>query len=153
MKRALCAISTDRICTDETLQRYLCEFEAITPNHLLIGHQNDKNSFANPTLHIKGLQNHCKTVHSCAYMFSNYWRNYYLPALTIGTKRTDSKINLSKNDLFKIKLRDVPRSHWPLGKILNTYPDSDGLLRVVKIKTPNGKLIRSSRSICVLEKF
>lgn len=103
----------------------------ITPNHLLIGHQNDKNSFANPTLHI----------------------NYYLPALTIGTKWTDSKINLSKKDVFIIKLRDVTRSHWPLGRILNIYPGSDGLVRVVKIKTPNGKLIRPSRSICVLEKF
>ena len=66
VKRALRAISTDRIFTDETLQTYLCEvesilnklpltpisndvhdFEAITPNHLLIGYQNDENSFPN----------------------------------------------------------------------------------------------------------
>ena len=61
-KRALHPISTDRIFTDETLQTYLCEvesiltkrpltpisndihdFEAITPNHLQIGYQNDEN--------------------------------------------------------------------------------------------------------------
>ena len=61
MKQALCAISTDRIFTDATLQTYLCEvesilnkrpltpisddihdLEAITPNHLLIGYQTDK---------------------------------------------------------------------------------------------------------------
>ena len=58
VKRALHAISTGRIFTDETLQTYLCEvesilnkrpltpisddihdFEAITPNYLLIGYQ------------------------------------------------------------------------------------------------------------------
>ena len=62
------------------------------------------------------------------------------------------KINLSKNDLVIIKSKDVPRSHWPLGRILDIYPDSDGVVRSVKIKTPNGELIRPSRSVCVLKK-
>ena len=98
MKRALRAISTGRIFTEETLRTYLCEvesilnkrpltpirdnihvFEAMTPNHLLIGYQNDENSFANPTHYIKGLQNHHKTVQSCANMFWKCWRNYDLP--------------------------------------------------------------------------
>ena len=172
VKRALRAISTDRIFTDETLQTYLCEvesilnkrpltpisddihdFEAITPNHLLIGYQNDENSFANPTHYIKGLQNHCKTVQSCTSMFWNCWRNYYLPTLTSRTKWTKSEINLSKNDLVIIKSKDVPRSHWPLGRILDIYLGSDGVVPSVKIKTPNGELIRPSHSVCVLEKF
>ena len=81
VKRALHAISTDKIFTDETLQTYICEvesilnklpltpisnnihdFEAIIPNHLLIGYQNNKNSFVYPMHYIKVLQNHCKTV-------------------------------------------------------------------------------------------
>ena len=122
VKRALRAISTDRIFTDETLQTYQCEvesilskrpltpisvdihdFEAITPNHLLIGYQNDENSFANPTHYVKGLQNYCKAVQSCTNMFWNCWRNYYLPALTSRSKWTKSEINLSKNDLVIIK--------------------------------------------------
>ena len=86
-------------------------------------------------------------------MFWNCWRNYYLPTLTSRTKWTKSEINLSKNDLVIIKSKDVPRSHWPLGRILDIYPGSDGVVRSVKIKTPNGELIRPSRSICVLEKF
>ena len=172
VKRALRAISTDRIFTDETLQTYLCEvesilnkrpltpisddihdFEAITPNHLLKGYQNNQNSFANPTHYIKGLQNHCKTVQSCANMFWTCWRNYYLPTLTSLTKWTKSEIKLSKNDLVIIKSKDVPRSHWPLGRILDIYPGSDGVVRSVKIKTSNGELIRPSGSVCILEKF
>ena len=64
-----------------------------------------------------------------------------------------SEINLSKNDLVIFKSKDVPRSHWPLGRILDIYPGSDEVVRSVKIKTPNGELIRPSRSECVFEKF
>ena len=120
VKQALRAISTGKIFTDETLQTYLCEvesilnkrpltpisddiFEVITRNHLLIGYKNNENSFANLTNYTKGLHNHCKTVESCANMFWNCWRNYYLPTWTSRTKRTNSEINLSKNDLVIIK--------------------------------------------------
>ena len=73
--------------TDKALRKYFCEvefilnkrpltpisddihdFETITPNHLLKGYQNNKNSYANPTHYIKGLQNHYKTVQYCANM-------------------------------------------------------------------------------------
>ena len=86
-------------------------------------------------------------------MLWNCWRNYYLPTLTSHTKWTKSEINLSKNDLVIIKSKDVPRSHWPLGRILDIYLGSDGVVPSVKIKTPNGELIRPSHSVCVLEKF
>ena len=86
-------------------------------------------------------------------MLWNCWRNYYLPTLTSHTKWTKSEINLSKNDLVVIKSKDVPGLHWSLGRILNIYPGSDGVVRSVKIKTPNGKMIRPSRSVCVFKKF
>ena len=79
--------------------------------------------------------------------------NYYLPTLTSRTKWTNYEINLSKNDLVIIKSKDAPRSLWPLGRILDIYLGSDEVVRSVKIKTPNGELIRPSRSVCVLEKF
>ena len=60
VKRDVCTISTNRIFTDQTLQTYLCQvesllnklppttisddihyFKAITPNHILIVHQNN----------------------------------------------------------------------------------------------------------------
>ena len=81
VKRALRLVFTNRTFKDKTLRAYICEvesilnkrpltpisddihdFEAIPPNHLLIGYQNDENSFANPTDYIKGLQNHSKIV-------------------------------------------------------------------------------------------
>lgn len=146
------AISTNRIFTDETSRKYFCEikfilnkrpptpfsgniydFEAIAPNYLVIGYQNDQN----PTHNLKGLQNHCKTVQSCANMFWNYWINFYLPTLTC-TKWTNSEINLSKNHVVIIKSKDVSRSHWSLGRILDIYQRSVGVVPSVKIKAPKG---------------
>ena len=86
-------------------------------------------------------------------MFWNCWRNCYLPTLTSSTKLTNFEINLSKNDLAIIKSKDAPRSPWPLGRMLNVYPGSDGVFCSVKIKTPNGELICPTHSVCVFEKF
>ena len=122
-------------------------FQTITASHLLICYQNNENSFANPTHYIKGLQNHCTNI------FWNCWRNYSLLILTSHTKRTNSEINLSKNDLLVIQSKDVAHSHRPLGRILETFPGSNRVVHRVKIKTHNRELIRPSCSICVLEKF
>ena len=120
VKQALRAISTDRIFIDKTLRTDLCEvesilnkcpltptisdnihdFEAITPNHLFTGCQNDGNSFANLKHYIKGLQNRCKTVQSCANMFWNCWRNYYLPTLTSRTKCEILKLTFHRTILL-----------------------------------------------------
>ena len=105
VKWILRAITTDRIFIDKTLPTYLCELEsifnkdpltpisnnirdfgAIKPNNLLTGYQNHENSFTNSIHCIKGLQNPCKTVQSCANLFWNCWTNYYLPTPTSHTK-------------------------------------------------------------------
>ena len=78
-------------------------------------------------------------------MFWNCWRNYYSPTLNSRTKWKNSVNKLPKNDLVIIKSKDVPRSHWPLGRILDIYPGNDGVVRSVKIKPSNGELIRPSR--------
>ena len=76
----------------------------------------------------------------------NCWRNYYLPTLTSRTKWTKSEINLSKNDLAIIKSKDVTRSHWPLGRILDICPGSDVGVRSVK-NTQWG--VDTSKSFCL----
>ena len=45
------------------MSNVIYDFEAITPNHILICYQNNENSFANPTDYIKGLQ---KIVKLCS---------------------------------------------------------------------------------------
>ena len=170
VKRALRAISSERVFTDESLRTYLCEvesilnkrpltpvsddindFEAITPDHLLIGYQNEANAI-DPLRHKNNSKVQWKNVQSSANMFWKCWLNHYLPILTNQQKWAKTVENLTLNDLVIIKTKDTPRSHRPLGRILDVYPGDDGIVRSVKIRTPTGEIIRPSRSVCVLEK-
>ena len=170
VKRILRAISSERVFTDESLQTHLCEvesilnkrpltavsddindFEAITPNHLLIGYQNKANAI-NPLRHKNNLKVQWKNVQSSAHMFWKCWLNHYLPTLTNRQKWAKTVENLSVNDLVIIKTKDTPRSQWPLGRISEVYPGDDGIVRSVKIRIPTGEIIRPSQSACVLEK-
>ena len=66
-----------------------------------------------------------------------------------GTKSKET--SLKEGDLILLKSDDVPRSHWPLGQILKTFPGSDGRVRMAEVKTPNGTLMRPVAKICMLE--
>ena len=59
--------------------------------------------------------------------------------------------NLKFGDLVIIQSENIPMSHWPLGRIIETYPGKDGIVRTVKVKTPNNELIRPSGKLCLLE--
>ena len=37
----------------------------------------------------------------------------------------------------------MPRSHWPMGRLLERYGGSNDVLRVVKLNTASGKMIRT----------
>ena len=40
-------------------------------------------------------------------------------------------------------MKDMPRSHWPMGRVLERYGGSNDVLRVVKLNTASGKMIRT----------
>lgn len=43
-----------------------------------------------------------------------------------------------------------PPSRWPLARVIETYPAKDGLVRVVKIRTPKGEYTRSITKLAIL---
>ena len=49
----------------------------------------------------------------------------------------------------------LPRNTWHLGRVIETYPSSDGLVRSVKVKTKSAdnvtNLIRPIHKLCLLE--
>ena len=84
-------------------------------------------------------------------MFWNRWLKEYLPSLIQRKKWTKNCRNFKKGDLVLLSCDNAPRSHWPMGRILETYPSNDGIVRKVKVKTPNSELIRPSGKLCLLE--
>ena len=50
-----------------------------------------------------------------------------------------------------IPVEHTARSHRPLGQIVDAYPGMDKIVRSVKVRTLNGKFVRPSGRLCLLE--
>ncbi|XP_043227504.1 uncharacterized protein LOC122384292 [Amphibalanus amphitrite] len=56
------------------------------------------------------------------------WRREFLPTLQERRKWNRTELNLEPGDVVIIVDADAPRCSWPLGRVVSTYPSSDGLL-------------------------
>ena len=61
------------------------------------------------------------------------WRRDYVLKLQERNKWRFSSPNLKVNDIVLVKCNS-PRNEWPIGRIVESYPSSDGLVRTVKIQ-------------------
>ena len=59
--------------------------------------------------------------------------------------------DLQTGDVVLVMSPDSPRSHWPLGKIIEVYHGKDGHVRVVKIQIGKKQLARPISKPCSLE--
>ena len=156
---------------DEGLATLLCEIEnvingrpltkitddprdlnAITPNHLLLLRQ-DSNTLPpgifnqRETYSVK----RWKQVQYLADQFWGRWIKEYLPLLQERQKWHNLTNNLSVGDLVLVVDQNLHRGKWPKGIIEEVYPDNDGIVRQVLVRTTSGKVRRDVRNICVLE--
>lgn len=82
--------------------------------------------------------------------FWKQWSSDYLQSLAQLPKWHSEQENLRIGQLVIIKADNIAPTYWSLGKILQTYPGSDGKVRSVLLKTQTGQLERSIRKVCVL---
>ena len=59
----------------------------------------------------------------------------YLPQLQQRQKWMKVKRNLSVGDLVLIVDLNLPRPQWPLGRVTEVFPDAQGQVRTVTVKT------------------
>lgn len=59
--------------------------------------------------------------------------------------------NFENNDLVIIKEDNLPPSRWKMGRVIETLPGPDGLVRSVILKTATGKLKRPIVKLAFLE--
>ena len=154
VKRILSALLTSQSISDEILLTVMTEVESIinsrplvpvsfepnsqeplTPNHLLLLRAN---SNLPPGLFDK---NDCYARRRWAqaqYLTNQFWLRFkreYLPNIIHRQKWFTKKRNFQKDDIVLIVDETQPRSRWTLGKVMNTYPDSNGLVRTVLVKS------------------
>ena len=172
VKRPLRVVLGPSVVDDEVLQTVLCEvefmvnsrpityisseaddFSPLTPNHFLLGYP--YRGLPPSTVTSSDAIGKRKWRHACSLADHLWqrWKREYLPTLLPREKWTKESSAPSEDDVVLIVDDDLPRGQWRLGKVLETYPGRDGVVRSVLLKTSSGReLVRPVTKLCRLEK-
>ena len=153
-KRALYAILGDQVTSDEILSTVMAEVEFIlnsrplthvsvdpedpeplTPFHFLLGRPSpalQPDIFCEKDVVSKKKWRRAQLI---VEHFWKRWRREYLPNLQARSKWTTQTKNLQEGDVVVIMEDNAPRGHWPLGRILQTLPGKDGVVRTARVKS------------------
>ncbi|XP_043247468.1 uncharacterized protein LOC122394566 [Amphibalanus amphitrite] len=74
-----------------------------------------------------------RRVQHLANVFWNRWRKEVVLAAQERRKWTKMTENVEVGDVVLVMDDERPRSQWPLARVVNTYPGSDGLVRKVRV--------------------
>ena len=66
-------------------------------------------------------------------------------------KWNEVKRNLKPGDIVLIIDETSPRYSWPMGRIMETFPDAKGFVRRVKVKNQTNILERPITKLCLLK--
>lgn len=77
------------------------------------------------------------------------WTQQYLHQLQMRFK-WHKKIKVRVGQMVIVREDNVPSCEWILGRIVNLHPGSDGVVRVVTVKTKNGEIVRHLARLCYL---
>ncbi|XP_063233612.1 uncharacterized protein LOC134537270 [Bacillus rossius redtenbacheri] len=82
--------------------------------------------------------------------FWKRWHQDYLQQLQQRPKSLTDQDILSVGTLVLIKDPNLPPLCWKLGRIVKTFPGSDGVVRVAEVKTQQGTFLRPVVKLCPL---
>ena len=84
------------------------------------------------------------------FMFWAKWQNQYLPQLLLRQKWLRVRPNLKIGDLVLMVDETSSRGHWPKA-IVEVFPDDDGNVRDVIVRTSSRSFKRDVRNLVLLE--
>ncbi|KRX99145.1 hypothetical protein T4E_10779 [Trichinella pseudospiralis] len=79
------------------------------------------------------------------------WRKEYLVNFNNRQKWKTQKLELNIGDIVLLCEDSQTRSNWPMERILELHPSSDGMKRSALVKTAAGTLVRSIRKLQLIE--
>ncbi|GFT86740.1 DUF5641 domain-containing protein, partial [Nephila pilipes] len=77
------------------------------------------------------------------------FKREYLSFLRSSVTKREDKINVG--DVVLIGTDDKKRLHWLLGRVLELFPGKDGIIRLVKLRTEKGNILRPIQRLYPLE--
>ena len=170
IRKILRGLMKEQVLHDESLATLMCHVESIinsrpltvvsddirdpeplTPNHLLLlraGPANPPGVFEKCDLYSR---RRWRQVQYLSDLFWKRWLREYLPLLQIRQKWLNPTSNLKVGDIVLIVDDNMPRNSWLMGKIVETLPGKDNLVRCAKVKTSVSTLLRPIHKLCLLE--
>ena len=132
-KKAIKIILGDADIRDEEL--HTNDPAPLTPNHLIVGQIGGR--FAPEAVDKEEVYNPVRRWHRVQQLLGLFWKRWrkeFLPTLNVRKKWFHPHHNLKSGDVVLVAEPKASRGDWPLGRILEAYPGSDGLVRTVKLK-------------------
>ena len=54
-------------------------------------------------------------------------------------------------NLVILQEKNVPWSHWPLGRFTEIHPDRNDVVRIVKLRTPTNETVQPANKVYLME--
>ncbi|XP_063830205.1 uncharacterized protein LOC135079477 [Ostrinia nubilalis] len=86
-------------------------------------------------------------------MFQDFWKRWsseYLSRLQQRPKWMTKQPNFKTGDLVLLRDDSLPPSKWSLGRVVESYPGEDNLVRVISVKCKNSIVKRPITKVCYL---
>ncbi|XP_055614815.1 uncharacterized protein LOC129761132 [Toxorhynchites rutilus septentrionalis] len=125
------------------------DMEALTLAHFIIG--TAMNTLPEPdyTHSPTSRLSHYQQRQQLFQQFWNRWTTEYLHNLQVINKQYQGR-NINTGNIVLLIEDNQPPLQWPLARIIELHPGSDGVVRVVTVKTRNGTYKRPVNKICPL---
>lgn len=118
------------------------ELNYLTPSHAMIGERSVQPMCRDlRAIPINRVTQH-KLLDKIQQEFWNVWRKEYIGSLQTRYKWNRAEGNLRVNDLVLLKEDNVPPGVWPIARVIEVYPGTDGIVRSVKIRTASSEFER-----------
>lgn len=126
------------------------DLSPLSPGHFLIG----RPLTSLPAPDLREVKTHLlhryAKIEQMRQHFWSRWSREYICELQQRTKWQVKKPNLEPGQLVLIKEEHSPPLKWPLGRIKQCYPGTDGCSRVADVETTKGILRRAITRLCPL---
>jgi Family of unknown function (DUF5641) len=127
------------------------DLEPLTPNHLLLLQSGAAPLMSEPVRSDLYSRRRWRQVQYLADIFWKRWTKEYVPSLQLRQKWTRTERNVKVGDVVIVIDENAPRNTWLLGRVVETFTGSDGLVRSAKVATKSSELVRPIHKLCLLE--
>jgi hypothetical protein len=127
------------------------DLEPLTPNHLLLLQSGAAPLIPETVKSDLYSRRRWRQVQYLADIFWKRWIKEYVPSLQLRQKWTRTERNVKVGDIVIVIDENAPRNTWLLGRIVETFTGSDGLVRSAKVATKTSDFVRPIHKLCLLE--